>query len=248
MTAMANVYLITGGSSEMGTALLRQLLAHENSDDRFLIHGCGDLAAIEELARAHPGQITTYDVDLADEDAQRAFVREIEGQEQVTHFVHLPARNILYINFDEMDIDRFHTDVRLQLDSALYLCKVVLPKMVKAGGGRVVFMTTSILMGAPPAGTTAYTMAKGALYALAKGLASEYGQHGITVNCVAPAMVKTKFVSKAPPDVVQMMIDTNPMRRLGTPDDIAPALEFLLSEGARYITGINLPVTGGFDM
>lgn len=246
---MKNVYLITGGSSEMGTASLKRLLANGSPDDRYIIHGYSALDGIKSIASAHPGQIETYSVDLSDPAAMQAFVEEIDKKYPViTHYAHLPARNILYANFDEIDVERFHSDMRLQLDSAIQLCKMILPKMVKNGSGRVVLMSTSILMGAPPSGTTSYTMTKGAIDALAKGLASEYGKYNITVNCIAPAMIKTKFVSKAPPEVVKMMIKTNPMERLGTPDDVAPAVEFLFSEGARYITGINLPVTGGFDM
>lgn len=246
---MDKVYLLTGGTSEMGMALLKRLLAHGGPNDHYLVHGHGDLAEAEALAVDYPGQIETFDVDLSDTGAMHAFVDSINARyETITHFAHLPARSMRYIPFMEMDVDRFHSDWQLQLDSAIHICKAVLPKMAKAGYGRVAFMSTSILMGAPPSGTTAYTMVKGAIYAFAKSLASEYGRYNVTVNCVAPAMVDTKFVAQAPAEVKQMMTDTNPMGRLGTPDDVAPAFEFLLSDDARYITGILLPVTGGFDM
>ncbi|MCD8110541.1 MAG: SDR family oxidoreductase [Clostridiales bacterium] len=246
---MKNVYLITGGTSEMGIALLKRLLLHGNSEDQYIIQGYKNLQVLEEFELKYPNQIDKYSLDLSDVYAMTAFVESMkEKYPLITHFAHLPARNILYVNFEEMNVERFHSDMQLQLDSAIYLCKMLLPKMVKNHYGRIVFMLTSILMGTPPCGTSAYTMIKGAIYSLAKSLASEYAKHNITVNCISPSMIDTKFVAEAPKEVVKMMTETNPMLRLGMPDDVSPGIEFLFSEESRYITGINLPVTGGFDM
>lgn len=243
---MRNVYLITGGTSEIGVSLLRQLLLHGNSEDRYIIQGYRNLHVLEEFELKYPDQIDKYSVDLSDFYEMTKFVQNIEDKYPlITHFAHLPARNILYVNFEEMSMERFHSDMQLQLDSAIYLCKTILPKMVKNNFGRVVFMASSILMGTPPCGTSAYTMIKGAICSLAKSLAAEYAKHNITVNCISPSMINTKFVAQASKEMMKMMTETNPMLRLGMPDDVGPGIEFLFSEEARYITGANLPITGG---
>ena len=76
-------------------------------------------------------------------------------------------------------------------------------------------------------------------------LAVEYARFGVTVNCVAPSMMETHFLKDTPDLIVQAAAADNPMGRNATPEDVAPAMAFLLSEEARFITGVTLPVTGG---
>ena len=88
-------------------------------------------------------------------------------------------------------------------------------------------------------------MNKSAIGGLVKSLAVEYARFGITVNCVAPSMMETHFLKDTPDLIVQAAAADNPMGRNATPEDVAPAMAFLLSEDARFITGVTLPVTGG---
>ena len=73
----------------------------------------------------------------------------------------------------------------------------------------------------------------------------EYAHQGVTVNCVAPSMMETNFLKDTPDLIVQAAAADNPMGRNATPADVVPAMAFLLSEEARFITGVTLPVTGG---
>ena len=106
-------------------------------------------------------------------------------------------------------------------------------------------MLTSYILGIPPKNTAAYVMAKEALHGLAKSLAADYASFGITVNCVAPSMMETRFLEDTPSLIVQASAEANPMGRNATPADVVPAMEFLLGEEARFITGAVLPITGG---
>ena len=78
-----------------------------------------------------------------------------------------------------------------------------------------------------------------------KSLAVEYAKFGITVNCVAPSMMETHFLKDTPDLIVQAAAEDNPMGRNATPADVVPAMAFLLSDEAGFITGVTLPVTGG---
>ncbi len=164
---------------------------------------------------------------------------------QPTHFVHLPALQVVNTRFRNFDAARFERDFSLQVRSALQLCQAFVPAMAKARFGRVLFVLTSYLLGLPPKNVAAYVTAKSALQGLARSLASEYAAQGVTVNCVAPGMIETGFLSNTSNLIVEANARANPMGRNATVADVVPAMCFLLGDGAGYITGVTLPITGG---
>ena len=240
---MSNVYLITGASSDVGCALIRRLW---QPGDVFIAQGAGDLGGLAELCKEHPGSIRTYDVDLTNEKALEAFIADVQANcPAPTHFVHLPALRVVNTKFKKFDEERFEKDMSVQLRSAVALCKAFVPAMAKAKKGRVLLMLTSYLLGLPPKNTAAYIMVKSALGGLAKSLAADYAPYGVTVNCVAPSMMETKFLADTSDLIVQASAEANPMGRNATPADVVPAMAFLLSDEAGFITGVTLPITGG---
>lgn len=242
---MAARYLITGASSDVGVLLLSRLL-EQQPDAQVTAQGCGDLAGLAPLCAAFPGRIETHDVNLADAEAREAFVGEILADgAPFTHFVHLPALRVVNTRFKKFDEERFLLDMQVQALSAAAICRGLAPAMAKARFGRILFMLSSYVLGAPPKNTAAYVMAKQALWGLAKSLAADYAHAGVTVNCVAPSMMETKFLADTPRLIVEGAAAQNPMGRLATPADVVPAMAFLLSDEARFITGVLLPVTGG---
>ncbi len=245
---MGDIYLITGASSDVGSSLLRRLLQKED-DSLFLAQGCGDLETLAPLCQQYKGRLRTFDANLTNAADVARFVNTVEALGGCpTHIVHLPALRVVNTKFKNFNEERLALDLQLQLGSIITICKRFLPEMAKQKYGRVLFMLTSYIIGAPPKFTAAYVMAKEALHGLAKSLAADYAQSGITVNCVAPAMMETKFLAETPDLVVQASAEANPMGRNATPEDVAPAMAFLLSEEARFITGVVLPITGGSAM
>lgn len=243
---MANTYFITGASSDVGLLLLQRLLEHGSPDDKFVAQGSGDLAGLGPLATKYKGRIHTFDVNLADPEALQLFLNAAEGIAGCpTHIVHLPALRVVNTKFKNFDGERFGLDMQVQVAAAIAICKRFLPKMAKQKKGRVLFMLTSYVLGMPPKNTAAYIMAKQALHGLAKSLAADYAASGITVNCLAPSMMETKFLAETPDLIVQASAEANPMGRNATPADVVPAMEFLLGEEAGFITGVVLPITGG---
>lgn len=242
---MAYTYLITGATSDVGQALLRRLLKDAPEGTTVLAQGCGDLAKLLDLIKAHPGVIRTFDVDLSDRDAVAAFVGLLAQGPAPTHFVHLPALPVVNAKFKKFDQTRFDRDLEVQVHSAVAIAKAVLPGMAKAKFGRVLFIQSSYTLGAPPKNTAAYVMAKGAIGGLVKSLAVEYAPSHVTVNCVAPSMMETNFLKDTPSLIVEAAAADNPMGRNATPEDVAPAMAFLLSDEAGFITGVTLPITGG---
>ncbi len=242
---MASIYLITGASSDVGTALIERLLPTLCEGDQIIAQGAGDIQKLAPLCMAHKGMIAPYDVDLTSTAATELFIEQVAANHPTpTHIVHLPALRAINTKFKKFDTDRYTLDMNVQVNSALALCQAFLPKMAKAKFGRVLFMQTSYALGTPPKNMAAYVMAKSALSGLAKSLAVEYAGNGITVNSVAPSMMETAFLTDTPSLVVQMAADAHPMKRNATVQDVVPAMAFLLSEEARFITGVTLPITG----
>lgn len=236
-------YLITGASSDVGTALIRRVY---KPGDTIIAQGSGDIEKLRALETETNGAVHPYDVDLTSTEAMDAFVAEIrEKFDTPTHFIHLPALRMVNTRFKNFDEERFLLDMNVQVLSALHICKAILPAMAKAKTGRVLFMLTSYIIGLPPKNATAYIVAKNALRGLAQSLATEYAPSGITVNCVAPYMMETKFLSDTPDLIVEASAAANPMKRNAQVSDVVPAMAFLLSEEAGFITGAVLPITGG---
>lgn len=240
---MGNLYLITGASSDVGVALIRRIY---REGDVILAQGAGDLDKLRCLAQETGGAVHPFDVDLTDSAALDAFIAAVRGQFGTpTHIVHFPALRMINTKFKKFDEERFLLDMNVQVLSAIRICKAFLPDMAKAKTGRVLFMLTSYIIGIPPKNATAYIVAKNALKGLAQSLAAEYAPSGITVNCVAPYMMETKFLQDTPDLVVEASAAANPMKRNARVEDVVPAIAFLLSEEAGFITGAVLPITGG---
>ena len=241
---MAYTYLITGATSDVGRALIERLLRAE-PDSLVLAQGCGDLPKLDALCAAFAGRIKTYDADLSDRAKVDAFVQQLQDAPTPTHFVHLPALPVVNTKFKAFDQARFDLDMEIEIHSAVRILRAVLPAMAKAKFGRVLFIQTSYTIGCPPKNTAAYVMAKSAIGGLVKSLAVEYAKFGVTVNCVAPSMMETNFLKDTPDLIVQAAAADNPMGRNARPDDVVPAMAFLLSQEAGFITGVTLPITGG---
>lgn len=242
---MSYTYLITGATSDVGRALIARLLAGV-PDALVLAQGCGDLDKLASLCQRFPGQIRPFDVDLSDRAKVDTFMQLLDTSAPApTHFIHLPALPVINAKFKAFDQTRFDKDLEIQVHSAIRICRTVVPAMARAKFGRVLFIQTSYTIGCPPKNTAAYVMAKSAIGGLVKSLAVEYAKFGVTVNCVAPSMMETNFLKDTPDLIVQAAAADNPMGRNATPDDVVPAMAFLLSDEAGFITGVTLPVTGG---
>ncbi len=139
----------------------------------------------------------------------------------------------------------------LNLTGPIRLCRAVLPGMVEAGWGRVI----TIASDAGRVGSSleaVYSAAKGGLIAFTKTIAREFARHGVTANSVCPGPTDTPLLrgiaDAGGEHVVAAMTRSVPMRRLGQPTDVAPAVVFLASDEAGYITGQTLSVSGGLTM
>jgi 3-oxoacyl-[acyl-carrier protein] reductase len=137
--------------------------------------------------------------------------------------------------------------LQTNLSGAFYLTQQVLPGMMRERWGRIVNISSVVgEMGNP--GQANYVASKAGLIGLTKSLAQEMGSRNITVNAVAPGFIETDMTHGLTPELKQKMLDQTPLKRMGTPQDIAGAVKFLVSEEASFITGHVLDVNGGIYM
>jgi 3-oxoacyl-[acyl-carrier protein] reductase len=119
--------------------------------------------------------------------------------------------------------------------------------MMKQRWGRIVNIT-SVVGASGNAGQANYAAAKAGVAGMTRSLARELGSRGITVNCVAPGFIATDMTSKLPEENKAALLQQIPLGRLGTPQEIAHAVAFLVGREAGYITGVELHVNGGMFM
>ena len=146
---------------------------------------------------------------------------------------------------DGPTIDQIH---RVNVRALLLLSTGLIPAMVAAGGGSIVNVSSvSGVVGTPQ--RAAYAASKGAVDALTRSLAMEYGPAGVRVNSVAPGVIDTAMwaVAFSRPGVAEEVAAHSALRRNGTPDDVADVVTFLASDAARYVTGHTIPVDGGMS-
>lgn len=151
---------------------------------------------------------------------------------------------------EEVDPDAWHSIFAVNVDATLYLSQCLVPEMKTAGWGRIVTISSGAGLRPSLTGIHAYTAAKHALVGLTKQLSLELGQHGITVNSIAPGFILSNPATRRQweaygTDGQAQLIERIHTRRLGSPEDIAAAAAFLTSDEAAWITGQILSVDGG---
>jgi 3-oxoacyl-[acyl-carrier protein] reductase len=137
--------------------------------------------------------------------------------------------------------------LQTNLSGSFYAIQQVLPGMMRERWGRIINVSSVVgEMGNP--GQANYVASKAGLIGLTKSLAREVGSRNITVNAVAPGFIGTDMTHGLTGELKQKMIDETPLKRMGTPEEIAVAVKFLVSDDAGFITGHVLDVNGGIYM
>jgi acetoacetyl-CoA reductase len=147
----------------------------------------------------------------------------------------------------KMSVDQWHDVINTNLNSAFYMTKAVMGSMRDNQFGRIINIS-SINAQSGQLGQTNYSAAKAGMMGFTKALAREGAAKNITANVIAPGYIKTDMTDAVPEKVMEHLIQQIPMRRLGTPEEIARAVLFLVSDDAGFITGETLAVNGGHHM
>jgi len=154
------------------------------------------------------------------------------------------TRDGLVLRMSEED---FGAVIDANLTGSFRAAKQAVRAMVRARWGRIVFISSVSGIGGQP-GQANYAASKAGLIGLARSLAKEFASRNVTVNVIAPGAVGTDMLAALNDDQLASIVDRVPLGRVGEADEIAAAVEFLVSEDASYVTGIVLAVDGGLSM
>lgn len=213
-------------------------------DDEAVLQYRRPQEALTEFAEAHGFQLEKS--DFQDLTSTEAFAARLKEQKFVpTHILHVPAAPIENKRFAEYTWDEVERQMNVQVRSLWLVLQAVIKPMAKAKQGKIILILTSCTKCVPPKFLAAYLAGKFALMGLGKALASEYAPKHIQVNMISPSMMETKFLQNVYDGVVEQSAAANPMGRNATVQDVVPLVRFLFADDNSFITGANIPVTGG---
>lgn len=238
-----NVLLVIGASSDVGSALIK---AVAEKYDIILSHYNQSEDVIENMRGEFGNKIIPIQADLGVYLSVVAMIEQIRKLGYMpNHIVHIAAPKAANLKFQKESVRAFEDAFIVCVQSLVTILQAFLPDMVKKRSGKIVLMLSSYTEGMPPRGQSAYVTVKYALLGLMKCLAVEYADKGITVNGISPDMIETDFLSEVPEMIVEMHAAKSPMKRNLSVMDVVPSFEYLLSDHANMVTGVNLLITGG---
>jgi len=246
----ARVALVTGAARGIGAAIADVLAA-----DGWTV-AIGDLdqsaasATAALVASKHGGAVSGYAMDIADSASVRAAVARIESElGPIEALVNNAGIDVIkpFVDSTEDEWDRI---IAVNLKGTISVCRSVLDGMIVRKSGRIVSIASDAgRVGS--SGEAVYSATKGGVISFSKTLARETARHGIRVNCVCPGPTETALLAQVAEYSEKLyagLARAIPLGRTAQPEDVAPAVAFLVSDAAGYVTGQTLSVSGGLTM
>ncbi|TWJ01635.1 NAD(P)-dependent dehydrogenase (short-subunit alcohol dehydrogenase family) [Mucilaginibacter frigoritolerans] len=235
--------IVTGGASGLGLATTKKFV--ENNIKTIII-GRNEKNLAEVAGSL--GELCTYKVfDLGNLKEIPQLITEIIAEHgQIDILVNNAGINQKKA-FTEVTDEDFQQIIQTNLTSVFVLSREVAKAMLSKKSGTIINISSMAAQYGIPY-VISYTAAKSAIEGMTKAMAVELSPQGIRVNCVAPGFIATNMSAKAldsDPERKRKVLSRTPMAKLGEPEDIAEAILYLASDGAKYVTGVIIPVDGG---
>ncbi len=246
------VAIVTGAASQAegvgNGAAVAMLFAREGARVVLVNRGLERAKALEETIRAEGGEATAFAADVTQPDeteAMAAFAVERYGRLDILHNnVGVGAGG----NTVTVSLEDWHRLIQANLTSAMLCCRACIPRMRAGGGGSIVNVSSTAgvigLSGTP--GAVAYAATKAGLQGLTLSVAADHAAEGIRANCLIVGTVFTPLVAHLGEEGRERRRKAVPLQTEGTGWDVAYAAVYLASDEARWVTGVMLPLDGGF--
>lgn len=236
--------LITGASGGIGYAIAKELAA--NGINLILHHNGSDISEKEEyLEKTFGVNVVSYKYDFSYAENAEEFSEKIIREHNDISILVNNAGLSIYGLFQDSSYCDFEKIMNVNLTSPMIITKNIIKNMISFKRGNII--NISSIWGQTGASCEVlYSATKSGIIGFTKALAKELAPSGIKVNCITPGIIDTKMISMFSSDELKSIKEEIPMGRIGLPEDIANAVEFLISEKSSYITGEILKVNGGF--
>ena len=243
MPAPQPVAVVTGGAQGLGRTFARTLaeLGHDVAVLDLL-----DTAGVEADVIALDRRFLGVRGDAADPASVGVLATAVRDRLGAPRVLVNNVGISPYRPFTEETLETWHRVLRVNLDSAFLATQAFLPDLRAAGHGRIVNLSSSVVWDAAARDMVTYATTKAAIVGLTRGLATELGPDGVTVNCIAPGIVLTPDIEgRVPEERLAGYRDRQAIKQLARPEDLAATLRYLVGEDAQLVTGTVQPVNGG---
>lgn len=238
--------IVTGASRGIGAAIARKL-CEAGANVALCSRSAEAVAAIADTLNSEGYTAISTAADISKKGDVEALIKTVLDRfSQIDILVNNAGitRDTLLMRLQDEDWDAV---LQTNLTGTMYCTRAVMRPMLRQRSGRIINISSVIgIMGNP--GQASYAAAKAGIIGFTKTIAREVGVRGITVNAIAPGFITTDMTAQMPRQNQEQLRALIPLRRFGSPEDVADAVCFLASDAARYITGQTLHVDGGMVM
>lgn len=235
------VALVTGAAGVMGRAVVKMLI----DEGHVVVIADVNRKGVEDLGSIYPETTLPAVFDASDFDQSAEAMRRVEDSVGAVDILVNNAGVFSSQKALELTPDEWHRVMAVNLDSAFYMCKLVLPGMRRKRWGRIVNVSSYGAKSGGITAGTAYAVSKGAMATLTFSIAGETTHDGITVNAIAPAWVRTPMVTNLSQAEQEATLAKIPVGRFCEPEEFAHVVRFLVSPLAGFITGELVDLNGG---
>ena len=237
------VALITGGSRGIGRATALRL-ASEGADIAFSYASrAGDAEETAAAIRALGRRVVYRPCNVANPDDVQRLVDAARQLGPIDYLVHSGAISNLQ-DHSTLSLDLWRETIEVNLTGTYLAVFAVKDEMIERRFGRIVTLS-SVAALRPRKMQIHYASAKAGVIAFTRCCAEAFAPHNVRINCVAPGLIDTEMARVLPPETRQAVVEQTPLGRLGTPEEIAAVIRFLLSEESSFMTGHTLAASGG---
>ncbi|MDI6028803.1 SDR family NAD(P)-dependent oxidoreductase [Corticibacterium sp. UT-5YL-CI-8] len=253
-TRQPRVALVTGAARGIGYAIAERFW-RDGMEVVFIDIVQEEAEAASRTVSGDGSRTHAFAADVSDEASVKALYTKVDAEigrvEVLANNAGISPRvNGANAYVEDTPLDVWQKTLAVNLTGTFLMCREAVPRMRKAGWGRIINMASIAARSRGEVASGYYAASKGGVVAFSRILAAEAGPSGITVNCISPARIVsplTRTYSNTA-ELDQRYIDKTPVRRIGYPEDVAEAAAYLASEATGYVSGTIMDVTGGYYM